>query len=1042
MLIFSLRVLAQERVVSGTVTSDKDGKPIEGVSVLIKGTNVGATTNVAGVYSIRMRGAGTLIFSYTGHDTRELAVSGTTATLNVQLTAENKALNEVVVVGYGTQKKKDLTGAVATVKTRDMVTTGGPDIGNMLKGRAAGLTIRQNSAQPGGGLDILVRGAGSINASNAPLIVVDGFPISDIQQPGSGNRYQAGTQSILNSFNPNDIESIDVLKDASATSIYGSRAANGVILITTKKGANTGGMPSVQYSTNFSVQKFKNPFDVLPLNEWMQVRNEAAWEQWNFDNNVMPYGDRTLQEAQANPVSGDFRKLYTQNAIDNVGRGTDWFGLVTRDGTTQQHNVTVTGGTATTRYLFSGNYYNQHGIVKNANFQRFTFRSNVEQQLSKLVRLGINLTGSRINNDNTQLGSDQFENSGILRAAIQMGPHIKPVDDDGNYPVNPQLATQPNPYSMLTITDKGRIDRMLLNSYLDITPVKGLLIKLKAGLDKSSTDRWSYLPRTTLYGAMENGRASIGHTDVNDYLLEATATYNKTLWNDHNFTLLAGASEQSTKNSISNEGNTGFITDAFLWNNLNAGSGTKTVNSGRTENMIASYFGRLNYNYKNRYLLTATVRTDGASVFSRNHKWGTFPSMAVGWNIADEPFFRSLEGSIPQLKLRASYGKTGNASIGSNAFAAYNAYPAWLSANDAIEIGASLVRLENPNLKWETTTETNIGLDFSVLKGRVSGSVEVYNKIISDLLAIKQLNSYNDVNQIMANVGETQSKGFEVTVTTTNIDHRDIKWTTTFIVSRYKDNWRRRADDWKPAVYESAKDPIRAVYSRLSDGIMQTGEHLAALPALRPGMIKIKDVDGFSRDASGNPVVDATGRFIRTGKPDGMVDDADTRLLGTTDPSLILGFSNMATYKRFSLNVHFSGMLGRRMADPNYTTYGVSAEPIYTYGYNALRTVKDRWTPDHPSKTHPSSFYGWSPYGGGDFFLQKAWFVRLQDVSLGYMLPQRLIGKVFSSVQLHLDVNNLFVITPYTGVDPETDSYTASYPNIRTFTIGANVTFK
>ncbi len=1042
MLIFSLRAFAQERVVSGIVTSDKDGKPIEGVSVLIKGTKVGATTNADGVYSVRMPGSGTLIFSYTGHAVKELVVQGVTTSLNVQLAAENKALEDVVVVGYGTQKKRDLTGAVASVKTKDIVMTGGPDIGNMLKGRAAGLTIRQNSAQPGGGLDILIRGAGSINASNAPLIVVDGFPISDVQQPGSGNRYQAGTQSILNSFNPNDIESIDVLKDASATSIYGSRAANGVILITTKKGANTAGMPTVLYSTNLSVQKFKNPFDVLPLNEWMQVRNEAAWEQWNFDNNVIPYGDRTLQEAQANPVSGDFRKLYTQNAIDNVGRGTDWFGLITRDGTTQQHNVSVTGGTATTRYLFSGNYYNQHGIVKNANFQRFTFRSNIEQQLSKLVRLGINLTGSRINNDNTQLGNDQYENSGIIRAAIQMGPHIKPVDDDGNYPVNPQLATQPNPYSMLTITDKGRIDRVLLNSYLDITPIKGLLIKLKAGVDKSSTDRWSYLPRTTLYGAMENGRASIGHTDVNDYLLEATATYNQTLWRDHNFTLLAGASEQSTKNSISNESNTGFITDAFLWNNLNAGSGTKAVNSGRTENMIASYFGRLNYNYKNRYLLTATVRTDGASVFSRNHKWGTFPSMAVGWNIADEPFFRGLESSIPQLKLRASYGKTGNASIGSNAFAAYNAYPAWLSGNDAIEIGASLVRLENPNLKWETTTETNIGLDFSVLKGRISGSLEVYNKIISDLLAVKQLNSYNDVNQIMANVGETQSRGFEVTVTTTNIDHRDVKWTTTFIVSRYRDNWRRRADDWKPAVYESAKDPIRPVYSRLSDGIMQTGEHVTAQPALRPGMIKIKDVDGFARDGSGNPIVDASGRFIRTGKPDGIVDDADTRLLGTTDPSLILGFSNMATYKNFSLNVHFSGMLGLRMADPNYTTYGVSAEPIYTYGYNALRTVKDRWTPDHPSKTHPSSFYGWSPYGGGDFFLQKAWFVRLQDVSLGYMLPQRFIGKVFSSVQLHLDASNLFVITPYTGVDPETDSYTASYPNIRTFTIGANVTFK
>src|SRR6185295_12909886 len=270
---------------------------------------------------------------------------------------------------------------ISSVKAEDLVLSGGPDIGNMLKGKAAGLMIRQNSAQPGGGLDILVRGAGSINASNAPLIVVDGFPISDLQQPESGGRYIAGTQSILNSFNPNDIESVDVLKDASSTSIYGSRAANGVILITTKRGSD--GTPKVTYSNNFSFQKYNNSFDVLPLNEWMQVRNEAGQEQWDFDNNVIPYGTRTRAEAEANPVNGPYKKLYTQNAINNVGRGTDWLDLVMRDGYTGQHNLSVSGGTRSTKYLLSGNYFDQKGIVKNSGFKRYSVRANVDQTVNR-----------------------------------------------------------------------------------------------------------------------------------------------------------------------------------------------------------------------------------------------------------------------------------------------------------------------------------------------------------------------------------------------------------------------------------------------------------------------------------------------------------------------------------------------------------------------------------------------------------------------------------------------------------------------------------
>jgi hypothetical protein len=351
-------------------------------------------------------------------------------------------------------------------------------------------------------------------------------------------------------------------------------------------------------------------------------------------------------------------------------------------------------------------------------------------------------------------------------------------------------------------------------------------------------------------------------------------------------------------------------------------------------------------------------------------------------------------------------------------------------------------RLENPDLKWETTTGANLGLDFSLFNGKVDGSIELFNNVISDLLATKSLNSYQEVNTIIANVGKTRSRGFEVTINTRNIQTRDFTWRTMFVASKYKDRWMERAPDWKPFVYESENDPIRALYSRESDGILQIGEKVPeSQPQLKPGMVKIKDIDGFQRDDNGNPVVDANGRFQRTGAPDGLIDDADTRMMGSTDPSMMAGITNILTYKNWSLNFDFTGLFGRRIADPNYTAYGFSAYGIYSNGYNGLRTVKDRWTPTNPSTTNPSSFWGFSPYSVGDFFLQDAWFVRLQNVSLGYSFPQRLLGKVFSAARVHVDAQNLFVITPYSGVDPETDSYTAAYPFIRTFTAGINVTF-
>ncbi|MGN0002165.1 MAG: SusC/RagA family TonB-linked outer membrane protein [Sphingobacterium composti] len=1026
-----------QKGIRGIVTDD-NGNPLQGATVRIKDSSQVTMADSRGEFSLKDVSANAiLVISYRGFATQEVSIGNNTF-ITVKLSTEELGLEELVVIGYGTQTKRDLTAAISSVKTDDLVLSQGPEIGNMLKGKVPGLTIVQNSAQPGGGLDILVRGAGSVMASNQPLIVVDGFPISDLQQPSSGNRYEGGTQSILNSFNPNDIESIEVLKDASGTSIYGSRAANGVILITTKRGKE--GQARVEYTNNFSTQIYDRSFDVLPLNEWMEVRNEAGFEHWMWENGVYPYGTKTVDEAAA--TAGAFIKPYTQNAINNVGRGTDWFELVTRNGMVNQHNVSILGGTPTTKYMISGNYYDQNGIVKNSDFSRYSIRANIDQEIGKYFKFGVNLTASRIDNSNTQLGGEEYEKSGLIRAAIQMGPHIEAIDENGNYPINPQLALQPNPYSLLTVSDNGRIERMLLNSFLDINPFKDLTIRLKAGFDRGFTKRATYLPKTTLHGALENGRASISNLDKDDYLLEATANYTKIIGDGHKFDLLGGVSKQKFIERYSSSQASGFITDAFLWNNLGAGSMPLPSESYGPENMIASYFSRLNYNYKSRYMATVTVRTDGASVFAANNKWGTFPSAAVAWNVAEEPFFNSLRNSISQLKLRVSYGQTGNATINSNAFAAYSAYPGWLSSNDTRMIAVSLSRLENPNLKWETTTGLNIGVDYSILKGKIEGSLEIFNNEVSDLLDYKPLNSYHEVNTIIANIGKTRSRGIELSVNTRNIKREKFEWRTIFNFSRYKDTWLERAPDWKPAVYQSVNDPIRARYTRLSDGILQLGEDKpAAQPNLIPGQIKIRDINGYVRDDAGNPAVDDLGRFLRTGAPDGIIDDADYVLAGTYDPSCMIGFTNIINYKNFSLNFDFNGLLGRSIADPNFQAYGYSAFGLVAQGYNGLRSIKDRWTPTNPSETHPSTYWGFSSYGVGDFFMQDAWFIRLQNVSLGYDFSNKFLTNVFKSAKINVSAHNLFVITPYSGIDPETDSYTAAYPNIRTYNVGLSLGF-
>ena len=1031
-----------QRTLTGTVT-DEQGEPIVGATVIEHGKKTGTITNGDGAFSLATTPGTTLTISYVGFAPQTVKARNG---MRVILSEEAKGLDEVVVVGYGTMKKRDLTGAVSSVKGTDLAVAGVASAAHMLAGKAAGLYVRQNSAQPGGGLDILIRGAGSVNASNEPLYIVDGFPIAKLdQQKGENGRMDPGTQGVLNFLNPNDVESIEVLKDASATAIYGARAANGVVIVTTKRGRE--GKAVVNYSYNYSYQHYSDKYDVLSLRDWMIEKNKSSWEYWIWENEVGPWGSKTLEAALAAPKSGlAYTRPYTDAQIAAAGAGTDWVGLITRNGHIQEHNLSIQGGSKDTQYMISLNYYDNEGIVRNSGMSRYTVKSNIDQRFLNVFKAGVNLTLTRIDNNNTQLGSAQFEKSGIIRSAVQMGPNILAYDPvTGTYPVNPLLGTQPNPYSLLNNIDKGRTDRFLGNMYVEARPIEGLTLRVNAGLDRANISRKTYEPKSTLYGRNLQGNGDIYTNDNNQYLLEATATYAKTIKEQHKVNLLAGTSYEQFNVEGVNSGNNNFLLDGFLYNNLNAGTGTKRVGSSFSKNKMESYFFRVNYIFKDRYYLTGTFRADGASVFAKNHKWGYFPSAALGWTFSEEPFMKSLSSWLTMGKMRLSWGQTGNSNIGSNAFASYYAQPAYNQENGTQLIGVFQGKLENSNLKWETTTEWNFGMDFGFLNNRILASVEFYHRVISDLLNYKPLNYYHDISQVMANIGKTQSTGLELTINTTNVQTRDFKWTTNFTFTTYKDRWKERTPDWKPAVYEKVDDPIRPIYSRRADHILQIGEAApAAQPDLRLGELVIKDLNGYKRDSNGQPEVDANGRFILTGGPDGKIDDADVELIGSQDPGWMAGMVNSLTYKDFDFSFQLNGMFDRRMEDPTEMAYGLGGGDVARYGYNALSIIKKRWTWDNPSTQYPCSFNGWgNSYTHGDWYYQKAWFVRLSNITLGWSMPKAWIAKAkyISRVHLSLSASNLFCITPYKGLDPETDYYTAAYPNARTYSLGVNITF-
>lgn len=1005
----------------GTIR-DKDGEPIIGASVFLKNSDIGTVTDLDGKFAITASSGSVLVVSYVGYRTTELTLNNND-NLSITINEDQELLDEVVVIGYGTVKKSDLTGAVSSVKTKDLPKASNTSISHMLAGQAAGLMVTQTSAQPGGGVEILIRGAASVGAGNAPLYVIDGFPITNLSvEPESGNRYEMGSRNPLNSINPNDIESIEILKDASSSAIYGARAANGVVLITTKRGK--AGKPVVTYNMNLSTQKIAKRLDMLSSREFMQVSNETNFEKWKIDNELYPYGSES--EEDAIPYKGD---PFSSEQVANAGEGTDWFDLITRTGFIQQHNISISAGNEDTKYLFSLNYFDQDGIINESDFRRISGRINIDQRINKYINVGINATYSDIFNNNVPLGSGAAENSSLLNSALQFLPLVPVYDDEGNYSKNPILGQIPNPVSLLEITDQTNTQRLLANGYASVSFLEKFEAKISLGVDRNNGTRNTYLPQTTLYGAQEGGKANISTLFAQNLLGELTLKYSTKLFKerDHMDVLLGYSYEKEEYSSVG-AGSSQFSSDLFLWNKLQSGNVARPpVSSGKAQDELASYFARINYSFLDKFLLTLSARYDGSTKFGANNKRAFFPSGAIAWKIHNENFLKNVDW-LNNLKLRLGYGQTGNSNIGGNAneyFTVDNSYV----FGEGVYSGSFRSQLGNPNLKWETTTELNIGLDFGFLKNRISGSFEYFDKTVSDLLMFRKLNSLMEVPTIADNVGSTQSQGFELSVNTVNFSGR-FNWHTAINLSSYKDRWKERNPDVTLAPYERMDDQIRAIFGYLSDGILQIGETPPTyMPDLIPGQMKIKDVNGFDPDDN--------SRLI--GYADGKINDADRVYLGSRDPKLIFGFGNTLSYANFDLNIFFYGVADQNIWNPNRSKYGSAGSEYILQGQNYSTEVLDRWTPDNPSQKFPSGFY--SPYPSGDTWLmENIWYIRCKNITLGYTLPGKWKKNIFSNARIYIDLGSPFILTNYEGLDPEMDSM-GGYPTQRTYSLGIDITF-
>lgn len=962
--------------VTGTVTDEKGGV-LPGATVSLKGSSIGTNTDANGAYTIRIPDGTSdpvLVFSFIGYQAKEVAI-GNQTTVNVQLQGDAKSLNEVVVVGYGTQKRSDITGAVASVPKGRLAQLPVTNVLQSIQGAVAGLNITQSSSVPGTAPSVTVRGQNSINANSGPYVVVDGIPISK-------------TGGSLADINPNDIESIEILKDASAVAIYGTNGANGVILVTTKRG--TTGKPTIRYSNYVGVENFAHVLTPRTGQEYTQ-----KYADWLSQTN----------QKQTSPVPN-----YGELTNYNAGITTDWFKEATQTGILQDHNLSISGGTDKVRYFVSGEFLDQKGVIKGYQYKRASFRSNLDVNLTDYLSVGTSLF---IANNNRDGGRSNF------LFATAMSPYGQLYNPNGTYaiyPMYPELLYT-NPMLGLVTERVDRNTNLNGNGYLELK-LPGKLNGLKYRLNMG----YSFIPaRTGSYvGRAANdllGTANTFYSETNSYTIENILSYAKD-WGKHHFDFTGLYSAQQRRYSESRANAVGFVNDELGFDNVGAGA-TQTSGSYADQYRLNSQMGRINYSYDSRYLLTVTARRDGSSVFGANtSKYGLFPSVAVGWNISNEGFMKDRR-AISNLKLRFSYGKAGNEAI--SVYRTVTTSGIVRSPfNGVSTIGAVAGNLGNANLQWETTLSRNLGLDFGFVNNRINGSIDVYQNNTKGLLLLRSLPIITGYGSVFDNLGETSNKGIEVTLNTRNVVKGPLKWESTVVFSSNRNRILDLYGDGKSDLGNRwfIGSPISVIYDYRMTGVWQKGEDPSSQdPGAQPGDLKFADTNG-----------------------DGKITPDDRIILGQTAPKWQGGLTNTFHFGNFNLNVFVQTVQGATINnnDLNYGDESGRRNTPQAVGY---------WTADNMSQTRPSLAYK-NPRGYG--YASDASFTRIKDVTLSYVFGQPLLNRLgLGSVTVYVSGRNLYTFSNWIGWDPEaaqaprgSGDWTNNYPLTRSFVGGINISLR
>jgi TonB-dependent starch-binding outer membrane protein SusC len=1037
---------AVQKAVSGTVT-DGSGQPLPGVTVLVKGTTHGTVTNATGNYFLSdISDEATLVFSFVGMVTKELQV-GNNSTIDVTLEEESIGIEEVIAIGYGSVRKSDLTGSVSKVSSEEVRKSTAVSLETALQGKAAGVMVTQASSAPGGGISVRIRGGNSIQGGNEPLYVIDGIPVysnNNEVSPGGGQFNELRTApNALASLNPSDIESMEVLKDASATAIYGSRGANGVVLITTRRGK--AGQARVEFDTYQGVQHITKRFDVLNASDLMRWANEGS-------------------------VNGGQTAPFSDETIANPQYDTDWQNEILVEGApVSNYQLSVSGGNEKIIYSISGNYYTQDGIIKNSGFDRYSMRLNLESQVNNWMKVGNNLSFARTINDQAFEGGSGNANSSALFSALAYVPMLPVYNETtGNYSRREDaIVPGYSPYNRLNpvhlvneMTDKTISDRTLGNFFVDFKLMKDLSFRSIIGFDFDTRERDYYFSNNK-DPFNRKGSASIGYTKALSLLNTNMLTYEKVM-NKHRVTATGVYELQQRTTQRSGMSNSIFDNDITMYYDIAAGTqnGGPGVYSNYIEWTMASYLGRLNYSFNDKYLLTVSARADGSSKFGKDNKWGFFPSAAVAWKMSEENFIQSLN-LFSSLKLRASAGRTGNQEIGVNQ--AVTRYSRGKYTFGGQEVNIYLPTVGNSNLKWETTNQVDIGTDMGFFRERVSLSFDAYYKKTFDLLMTYNIPSELGYGSTTGNVGKLENKGIELTLGAWIVDSKIFKWRTDF---NFAANENKVLDLGSSTIIRGARFsydygdafnsgnlvkvgyPVGSFFGLITDGIYSTQQEIDNNTLQYSGNV-VPDIGSARyKDISGK--LDADGNYTA---PDGLVDQNDRAVLGSPHPKFIYGWNNTITLGFIEISAFFQGVYGNKILNLNRRDL---YDEMYQHNISQDR-FDNAWRVGNENAIYPKAnarigIVQRIPAGVySDFFLEDGSYLRLKNLRLTLTVPGQALKNKGVVAKVYLAGSNLLTLTNYQGYNPEVNQQgqsnvnqgvdMGSYPLAKSYMLGVNLSF-